>query len=50
MPADPKDATTKPEQKPNEMKDLPQRDADADAADKIKGGITGPCANPKRRN
>ena len=50
MPADPNDTTPKLEQKPNQMTDLPPKDADADAADKVKGGITGPCANPKRKN
>ena len=41
--------TSAPENKPGKIKDLPPKQVKDDSAGNVKGGITGPCASPRRQ-
>jgi hypothetical protein len=48
MAPDPEPTTPKPERKSNQIKDLPPKEPETDAADKAKGGAVGPCDRSRK--
>ena len=49
MPNAPDKKTSEPAKKPASVKDLPPKQTSDAAAEKIKGGVVGPCDSPRRR-